>query len=116
MITLSSIRPFKVPIDAACITPDTFSGKTKEEISDLPIWEGKCKVKLKDLFKIEVDGTVEKEVSIKVSGDLRKVRRIGAGMSSGSITVQGDVGNHLGEGMKGERLSLRETRAYGQAR
>jgi formylmethanofuran dehydrogenase subunit C len=103
MILLTPIKQFRVPVDAVCITPNIFSGKSKDEIVALQVWEGNRQTPLGNLFKIEVETAPEpeKEVIIKISGDLKKVRRIGSGMSMGKILIEGNVGNHLGEGMKG---------------
>ena len=40
MITLVPKRKFEVPVQAACISPDVFKGKTTAEIADLPVTEG----------------------------------------------------------------------------
>lgn len=103
MFSLIPMRPFKVPIDAGCITPDIFSGKSNSEIAALQAWEGNRRVKLGELFKISYENNESKEeLTIKISGDLKKVRRIGAAMSAGKIVIEGDVGNHLGEEIMAE--------------
>ena len=53
MITLTPLRAFDVPIQAPCITPDNFAGKTIAEIAKLPITEGCRNVTLGEVFKIE---------------------------------------------------------------
>ncbi|MEM2936700.1 MAG: formylmethanofuran dehydrogenase subunit C, partial [Candidatus Bathyarchaeia archaeon] len=62
------------------------------EIGALQIWEGNRKRTLGELFRVEgkESGPPEK-VSIHLIGDLSKVRRIGAGMAAGEITVTGNV-------------------------
>lgn len=100
MITLRPKHGFTVPVDAECITPDNFADKSTEEIAALQAWEGNRKRALGDLFKIEGE-TSQEMVSIRVLGDVSRVRRIGAGMSVGEIVVEGSAGMHVGEGMKG---------------
>jgi formylmethanofuran dehydrogenase subunit C len=102
MISLTSSREFKYPIIAECINPDVFSGKTCEEIAALEIWEGNKQKKLGELFKIEENKA--ESPSITISGDVSKVRRMGAEMKAGEITVYGNVGMHLGEEMKGGKI------------
>lgn len=106
-ISLTPRIQFKAPIDAAHITPDAFASKTIEEIAALEAWEGNRKVKLGDLFKIEGEKAEKAEdVAIHISGDLRKARRIGAGMSAGKIIIDGDAGLHVGEGMRGGAITV----------
>ena len=98
---------FKVPVDAECISPDVFAEKSVNEIAVLQIWEGNRKRNLGDLFKIEQEAsTSSEEATIRISGDVSKVRRIGAKMSMGRIIVEGDAGMHLGEEMKGGKITV----------
>ncbi len=100
-------QAFKVPIDAERVTPDSFAGKSINEICSLQVWEGNRKRILGELFEIETETSTEPEkVSIQIFGDVSRVRRIGAGMSMGEIIVRGDVGLHLGEGMKGGAITV----------
>lgn len=107
MITLYPRRLFKVPIEAKCITPDLFTEKSVGEIAGLPVWEGNRKRALGDLFKIEQEADIASEKAIiRISGDVSKVRGIGAKMSMGKIIVDGDVGMHLGEEMDGGIITV----------
>lgn len=102
MITLHPKRLFKAPLDAPCITPDVFAEKSVSKIAKSEIREGNRKRTLSELFKIE-QGTNDpsEEMTIRISGDISKVRRIGAKMSMGKIIIDGDAGMHLGEEMEG---------------
>lgn len=106
-VTLRPKYVFKVPVEAEYISPDAFAGKSLDEISKLPIWEGNKQRSLAELFEIEGE-IAEKpdDMSIHVEGDVHKVRRIGSKMSAGEITISGDVGTHLGEEMKGGRITV----------
>jgi len=109
MITLRPRHRFTVPVDAECITPDSFADKSIEEIAALQAWEGNRKRVLGDLFKIEGEtSAMQEKVSIHIFEDVSKVRRIGAGMSMGEIVVEGSAGMHLGEGMKGGSITVSE--------
>lgn len=110
MTLTASLRPkyvFKVPVEADCISPDAFAGKSLDEISKLSIWEGNKQRSLGELFEIEGE-TVGKpeDLSIHVESDVHKVRRIGSKMAAGEIIISGDVGTHLGEEMKGGRITV----------
>ena len=107
MITLSPKHIFKVPVEAECISPDVFAEKSTKEIAMLQIWEGNRKRTIGDFFKIKhgTDSSSE-EITIRISGDVGKVRRIGAGMSIGEIIIDGDIGMHLGEEMEGGIITV----------
>jgi len=107
VITLYPKRSFKVPVEAECISPDVFAEKSASEIATLQIWEGNRKRTLSDLFKIKHESNPpSEESSIRICGDVSKVRKIGAKMSTGNIIVEGDAGMHLGEEMNGGVITV----------
>jgi formylmethanofuran dehydrogenase subunit C len=108
MTSLRPLRDFKFPVLAECISPDAFQGKTLREIEALEVWEGNKRKKLSELFKIDEAKTEEQSESpaIAAYGDFSKVRRIGLGMKSGEITVNGNAGMYLGQEMKGGKITV----------
>ena len=104
MITLTPLKEFQAPINAVCINPDVFEGKTVAEISELTVYEGNRKKKLGDLFKIEKDSV--KTPDITINGNVSEVKRVGMGMEKGEIVINGNVGMHLGEKMVGGKITV----------
>ncbi|MDR1992751.1 MAG: formylmethanofuran dehydrogenase subunit C [Nitrososphaerota archaeon] len=104
MITLTALRSFSVPVQAPCITPENFAGKSITEIKALPVTEGNCNVTLGDLFKLEQ--TPEETPNITLNGDLGKVKRVGQAMKSGEIVINGNIGMHTGEKMAGGKIVI----------
>jgi len=104
MITLTPLKKFKYPVYAECINPDVFQGKDTTEIANLALCEGNQSKKLSDLFKIEEDNAATPNITI--NGDVSEVRRIGAGMKTGEIVINGNVGMHLGEKMAGGKITV----------
>jgi len=104
MIVLVPLRHFQFPVMAECITPEVFQGKTVGEISALSVWEGNREKKLGDLFSIEE--TSEDAPNIVINGDAGEVRRMGSGMKTGEIVINGDAGMHLGERMSGGKITV----------
>ena len=92
------------PLEADNISPDKFTGKTQEEIKNLPLYHGKEEVKLGDFFEISGKASEKDEMKIIIDGNLSKVKRIGEGMSGGEIEINSDVGMHIGTGMKGGKI------------
>lgn len=98
---------FKFPIEAKNLSPDIFAKKSIEEIASLEVWEGNRKKVLGDLFNIKNDSSSASEVlTIKIEGDVSKLRNIGFGMTMGHIVIDGDAGMHLGEEMSGGNITV----------
>jgi formylmethanofuran dehydrogenase subunit C len=104
MIVLTPLKKFDAPVQAACVNPDVFQGKNLSQIGALPLTEGNVQLTLCDLFKIEekADGPS----NITINGNVSKVKRIGQGMSTGEIVINGNVGMHTGEKMAGGKIVI----------
>ncbi|MCL2134692.1 MAG: formylmethanofuran dehydrogenase subunit C [Candidatus Bathyarchaeota archaeon] len=105
MITLTPKRIFDVPIQAACISVDVFTGKSVEEIKNLLITEGKETITLGDAFNVIEDSTIEMP-TVVLTGDFSKVKRVGQGMKTGEIIINGDAGMHTGEKLAGGKIVI----------
>ncbi|MFP3985750.1 MAG: formylmethanofuran dehydrogenase subunit C [Candidatus Bathyarchaeia archaeon] len=107
-VVLRLKKELRVPVDAKCVCPDAFAGKSLNQLAQLQLWEGNQKYALKDLFEVEGDcGKTPSEVTIQLIGNLSKIQRIGVGMTAGTLKIQGDVGMHLGEEMKGGTITAK---------
>ena len=108
MINLYPLKKYRFPIIAECISPDIFQSKNREEIETLKIWEGNKQKRLGELFKVEDTRTEQQqeETTMAIYGDVSRVRRIGAYMTRGELTINGDVGMHLGEEMEGGKITV----------
>ena len=104
MIVLTPKRKFTFPVNAECINPDIFHGKDITEIANLKLFEGNKPKKLSDLFKIEENNAASPTITI--NGDISEVRKIGTGMKTGEILINGNVGMHLGEKMAGGKITV----------
>ncbi len=104
MIILTPLKKFQFPIQAENINPDVFQGKSVKEIASLPVWEGNKQKKLDGLFKIEE--TPAETPNITIKGDASEVRRVGQGMKTGEIVINGNAGMHLGEKMTGGKITV----------
>jgi formylmethanofuran dehydrogenase subunit C len=100
MTTLTLRLQPQAPLEADAITPDSFMGKSAAEIAGLPVVHGNEPVLLGDFFRVDGKGTE----NIILHGNLIRVKNIGARMTHGTITVDGDAGMHLGAGMRGGEI------------
>lgn len=92
-----------VPLEAEVLSPDVLSGLPDDQLRALPVFLGKRRLRLDELFA--VDGVGGDDVEVR--GDARRVKWIGKGMTRGRITVAGNVGMHLGAYMKGGAIEVK---------
>lgn len=110
-VTLILRKEIDIKLEADVITPDSFAGKSAEEIGKLSIWQGPKTYPLSDFFEvIGSAGSSAAETLIRIKGDAMRVKRIGEGMSAGKIEIEGSAGMHVGTGMKGGEIVV-----YGDA-
>src|SRR5438552_13131624 len=98
MLTLQYRSSTTIPVEAECIRPDALAGKTPTEIAKLPVQHGNAQVPLGEFFAVSGDAG---DGEVLLEGDCRRVKWIGAGMTSGQLTIRGPIGMHLGAEMTG---------------
>jgi len=98
-------RTIDIKLEADVITPDSFAGKSADEIGKLSVWQGPKTYPLSDFFEVKGNGgSSAAETLIRIKGDAMRVKRIGEGMSAGKIEIEGSAGMHVGSGMKGGEI------------
>jgi formylmethanofuran dehydrogenase subunit C len=107
MLNLKYLGSTTIPIEAECITPDHLAGKTVAEIAVLPVQHGNTQIRMGEFFTVEGDSS---DGHIQIEGDCSRVKWVGAGMTTGRITIRGNIGMHVGAEMTGGELEV-----YGQA-
>ena len=98
-----------IMVEAEAIKPESFAGKSKEEIEALLVWQGPEKLPLSSFFDVEASSpsASPEETRIILQGDLSRVKRIGEGMKAGSIEIDGPAGMHLGAEMAGGSILVK---------
>jgi formylmethanofuran dehydrogenase subunit C len=104
MLRLTWTGATTIPVEAECITPDGLAGKTAAEVAGLPVQHGNVQVPLGEFFRVEGDAG---DQHLVLEGDCSRVKWVGAGMTSGRIRVEGNVGMHLGAEMRGGSIDVR---------
>ena len=92
-----------IPLEVEGIHPTAVLGKPLGEIEKLNIFHGNRPVALADFFR--VSGTSD-DACMHWEGDLSGVHWIGAGMTQGTVRVDGSAGRHVGSRMRGGRLEV----------
>jgi formylmethanofuran dehydrogenase subunit C len=100
-LTLTLREQPAVALETEALTPDRLSAASRAEIEALPVWHGKERTRLGEFFAVAGAGD-----DVRLEGDLRRVKFVGAGMTFGRLTVAGDVGMHAGAGMRGGELHV----------
>jgi formylmethanofuran dehydrogenase subunit C len=103
MLHLKYTGTTTIPVEAECITPDDLAGKTAAEIAALPVQHGNAQVPLGEFFTVEGDAA---DGDVLVEGDCARVKWLGAGMTTGQLTIHGNAGMHLGAEMRGGEIHL----------
>lgn len=92
----------KFTLDAALLTPENLAGKTLAKIKDLKIIYGNETVKAGTLFNVKGNDST----TIIINKSTNKLTNVGKELTTGSITINGDVGDFLGQGMKNGIISV----------
>ena len=101
-ITLTLRSALDTIVEAESIVPDRFAALSNAEIAHLPVWRGREQLALGDLF--DVSG--ERAARVHMVGELSMVDALGAAMSGGELTVEGNVGRYVGSRMSGGVLRV----------
>jgi len=99
-LTLTLRERPAVPLEAEGLTADRLASLRRGEIEALAVWEGNRRAQVGDFFAVSGDRSDQ----LRIEGDLRRVKFLGAGMTAGRLTVAGDAGMHAGAGMRGGEL------------
>jgi formylmethanofuran dehydrogenase subunit C len=102
-LTLTMKNAPEVPLEADAIRPERFEGLGAAQAAAIAVLYGNRRAQLGDFFGIEGQGDGE----VRLVGDCRRVKRIGAGMTRGRLVIDGDVGMHLGAGMSGGTIVVK---------
>jgi formylmethanofuran dehydrogenase subunit C len=93
----------RLPVEADRLRPDLLGGVPLPSARRIELPLGNTSAEAGELFDVEGDIG---DGHLILEGDLRPVRAIGAGMSSGRITVRGDAGPRVGLAMSGGEVTV----------
>ena len=78
-LTLTLREQPVVPLEAEVLRPDRLAGAGRAEIEALPLWHGNERTRVREFFAVSGAG----DDDVRLEGDLRRVKFVGAGMSTG---------------------------------
>jgi formylmethanofuran dehydrogenase subunit C len=103
-VTLSLREAVRIPVEVDGVLPHRIRGLSTDSIRRLSITQGNARLELGDLFN--AGGSCDDDQTLAWEGDLRAIKRIGEGLASGRILVDGPAGMHLGSGMSGGSIEV----------
>lgn len=97
-----------LPIEVLGITPDRLVGQSISNIKQLPIEFGNRDVKLSEIFDVSgaIQNTDNDTPTIRWTGNLPNVHRLGSKMKFGLIVVESSAGRHVGSQMSGGTIKV----------
>jgi formylmethanofuran dehydrogenase subunit C len=102
-LTLSLRAAPSQRLDLSPLTPQNLASKTVAEIARIELGTTRLQVTAGDVFRVsEGDAT-----TILIEGGSARFDRVGMGMTSGAIRVEGEVGVEAGRLMSGGQLTIR---------
>lgn len=89
-------------VDCSPLTPDKLAGKSLREIGAIELRSGNLRLRAGELFSLS--GSVSSQLIFRDSADT--LDYLGAGMSDGEITIEGNAGNYLGMTMNAGAIKV----------
>jgi formylmethanofuran dehydrogenase subunit C len=96
-------RPTSIPLEVDAVQLETVRGQSVDEVSRTLIQYGNSQVALGEFF--DVTGSAA-DSQLVWEGDCSQVKLIGAHWKEGTIRVEGNVGMHLGTGLRGGAIHV----------
>ncbi|NJD04995.1 MAG: formylmethanofuran dehydrogenase subunit C [Methylococcaceae bacterium] len=101
-LTFTLKTELKQRVDCSPLTPDRLAGKSAAEIAEIEVQSGNRKLRADAVFAIAGDDASQ----LVFKQSTGKLDFIGKGMTTGSITVEGDAGSYVGMQMKNAVLHV----------
>lgn len=108
-LTLKQEPPLRLSAEA--LLPERLAGLAPRDVERLPLVAGRRPGVVGDWFRV---ASTSGE-TVEIEGPCRRIDRIGAGMTGGSIHLHGDAGAYLGLGMRGGSIMLDGSAGFGAA-
>ena len=89
-------------VDLSPLVPEALAAKGRDEIEAIALRAGNRRLPMRELFEVSAGDAAR----IVVRNSSGRLIRVGAGMRSGAIEVQGSCGAYAGAGMRGGRLTV----------
>ncbi|MFZ0006080.1 MAG: formylmethanofuran dehydrogenase subunit C [Methanoregula sp.] len=107
-ITLTVKKVPELYLECEGLNPDTFAGKSVDQIAKIPMYQGKEISTLGEYFTVAgTTGATAADTKIVVNGDCSKMKYIGSKMTAGEMVVNSDCDMYTGSWMSGGKLLVK---------
>lgn len=90
-------------VDLSALRPEALAGLAADAIARLPLGTARAPLAVGDLFRVQAGDAA----ALVIEGGSPRFDHLGAGMTVGSLVIEGDAGCYLGRGMRGGSLTVR---------
>jgi formylmethanofuran dehydrogenase subunit C len=98
-----TLHPGDGRVEVDGLTPDRVASMGEEEIARLPVWRGRERLLLGDVFAVRGGRSAE----VRIQGDASRIDGLGSGMTGGTLLIDGSVGRNVGASMTGGTIEVR---------
>ena len=102
-LTLKWRDATSLPVEATGLNPEALASLAARDVARSTVPVGNTMALVGDLFELSGDST---DGRLVFEGNLSRVRGLGQGMSSGTISIHGPAGPRLGAEMSGGRIDV----------
>jgi len=103
LLTFTSLITDSIPLEIEGLIPSNLAGKSLAEIERFEVLHGNRMQPLAEFFRLT--GSAD-DGAMRLEGELRSVHRLGAGMDSGKVAIEGSIGRHCGAQMSGGEITV----------
>jgi formylmethanofuran dehydrogenase subunit C len=96
-VALIARAPIVEALDTEGLTPDRLARLPESAIAHLPVWRGRERLQVGDVFTVRGGHAT----TVIVEGGSAHVHGLGAGMTDGTLIIDGDAGHFVAAGMGG---------------
>lgn len=98
-----TLHPGDGRVEVDGVTPDRLASLAEEEIARLPVWRGRERLLLGDVFAVRGG----RSARVRIQGDASRVDGLGSEMTGGELFIEGSVGRGVGTAMSGGTIEVR---------
>jgi formylmethanofuran dehydrogenase subunit C len=94
-------------LDLSPLIPERLAGLDQATVERIELGTRRNPCRVGDLFDVHLPAPVAADATIRIEGGSHRFDRVGAGMATGEVVVEGDTGQYTGRLLGGGRLTIR---------
>jgi formylmethanofuran dehydrogenase subunit C len=94
-------------LDLSPLIPERLAGLDQAAVERIELGTRRKTCRVGDVFDVHLSAPVAADATIRIEGGSQRFDRVGVGMATGEIVVDGDTGQYTGRLLRGGRLTIR---------